>query len=72
MSSSAPVKGTKALPWSSAGVAKRALWLWQVELLEEAVGRSAMSVMPASLSSWGRRFCRVPNTRSERPLASGE
>ena len=24
------------------------------------------------LSSWGRRFCKVPNMRSERPLASGE
>ena len=33
---------------------------------------STMSVMPASLSSWGRRFCKVPNMRSERPLASGE
>ena len=38
MSSSAPVKGTKAVPRSSAGVAKRAVVLWQEDLLEEAVG----------------------------------
>ena len=63
--SSAPV------PRSSAGVAKRALCCGRKTSLRKRLA-STMSVMPASLSSWGRRFCKVPNMRSERPLASGE
>ncbi|SUS03888.1 hypothetical protein DF3PB_1120013 [uncultured Defluviicoccus sp.] len=38
---------------------------------EEAIGR-ILPVMPASLSSFGNRSCRVANIRSERPRASGE
>ena len=38
MSSSAPVKGTKAVPRSSAGVREAGVVLWQEDLLEEAVG----------------------------------
>ena len=35
-------------------------------------GREAGVVLwQEDLSSWGRRFCKVPNMRSERPLASG-
>ena len=67
MASSAPVKGTKAVP-RSAGVAKRALCCGKTSLRKLA---STMSVMPASLSSWGRRFCKVPTCAPSAPLRAG-
>ena len=56
---------------ASAGV-EAGVVLWQEDLLEEAVGLT-MSAMPASLSSWGRRFWQGAEHALRAPeLASGE
>ena len=75
MSSSAPVKGTKAVQ-SVLGRGREAgsCVVAANDLLEEAVlMRSTMSVMPASLTaSWGRRCLQgQPNMRSRAPPCLG-
>ena len=64
-------KSTKAEPVSAAGRAKRALCAGQKSSSRKRLA-SAMVAIPARRSSWGRRFCKVPNMRSERPRACGE
>ena len=71
MSVRLPAKATKAEPAASAGRAKRALWAGQKTSSRKRLA-SCLVVIPARRSSWGKRFCKVPNMRSERPRASGE
>ncbi len=71
MSSSLPAKGTKAEPGASEATAKRLLWSGRKVSRKNRLA-SSMVAIPASLNSWGKRFCKVPNMRSERPRASGE
>ena len=71
MSSSAPVKGTKAVPWSSAGVAKRALCCGRKTSLRKRLGLDHVGDAgePEFL---GQALLQGAELRSERPLASGE
>ena len=48
-----------------------ALWAGKNTFFRNRLAAS-ICVMPAKRSSWGRRPCKVPNIRSERPRASGE
>ena len=64
-------------PWDEGGARlcgpplNRALWCGRKRSVRYRLA-AALSVIPASANSLGRRSCRVRKARSERPRASGE
>src|SRR6516165_7408743 len=56
-------------PLFGRGDRQAAIVLWDVDLPQILVGRRV--VTPCSRNSGGSRCCKVPNTRSMRPRASG-